>query len=100
MTLPSWMYARGSLLTAFRGREAEQRMVSDERLKIDVHDSIDALERLSSEWDELLRTFPYSTPFCTWEWLVPWWRAFGGDDCLRVLSFRDKALRLVALAPL
>lgn len=53
------------------------------------------------EWDGLVDEFSSATTFCTWEWLAPWWRAFGGADQLRVLELRDPSTRsLVALAPL
>jgi CelD/BcsL family acetyltransferase involved in cellulose biosynthesis len=69
-------------------------------LDIRVHDSLESLQHLRPEWDALLGEFPSATTFSTWEWLAPWWRAFGGDDRLRVLELRDPSSQaLAALAP-
>ena len=75
-------------------------MASDQNLTISVHESLESLEHLRSEWDALLDEYPYSTIFSTYEWLVPWWRAFGGKDRLLVLAFRDTSSALVGLAPM
>jgi CelD/BcsL family acetyltransferase involved in cellulose biosynthesis len=75
-------------------------MASDQNLKISVHESLESLDHLRAEWDALLSEYPQSTTFCTYEWLVPWWRAFGGVDRLLVLAFRDASSALVGLAPL
>jgi CelD/BcsL family acetyltransferase involved in cellulose biosynthesis len=75
-------------------------MASDQNLRISVHESLESLEPLRPEWDALLAEYPYSTAFSTYEWLVPWWRAFGGKDRLLVVAFRDAASTLVGLAPM
>ena len=75
-------------------------MASDQNLTISVHESLESLEHLRSEWDTLLGEYPYSTIFSTYEWLVPWWRAFGGKNRLLVLAFRDTSSALVGLAPM
>ncbi len=75
-------------------------MASDQNCTISVHDSLESLEHLRPEWDALLDDYPFSTVFSTYEWLVPWWRAFGGADRLQVLAFRDASSTLVGLAPL
>jgi CelD/BcsL family acetyltransferase involved in cellulose biosynthesis len=70
-------------------------------LDISVHDNLESLEPLRPEWDALLEEFPSATTFSTWEWLVPWWRAFGERDQLRVLGFRDPSSgSLAGIAPL
>ncbi len=58
------------------------------------------MEALRPEWDQLLGEYPATTIFSTHEWLLAWWRAFGGRDRLLVLAFRESASTLVALAPL
>jgi CelD/BcsL family acetyltransferase involved in cellulose biosynthesis len=73
-------------------------MASDQNLTISVHESLESLEHLRPEWDTLLGEYPCSTTFSTYEWLVPWWRAFGGKDRLLVLAFRDGSSALVGLA--
>ena len=75
-------------------------MASDPNLTIIVHDSLASLEELRPEWEKLLGEYPHSTIFSTYEWLSPWWRAFGGLNRLQVLAFRDESSALVALAPL
>jgi len=75
-------------------------MASDRNLTISIHESLNSLDPLRAEWDALLGEYCPSTIFSTYDWLVPWWRAFGGSDRLLVLAFRDDASALVALAPL
>lgn len=75
-------------------------MASDQNLTLTVLDSLESLEALRSEWDALLDAYPSATTFSTYDWLVPWWRAFGGSDRLQVLAFRDGSSVLVGLAPL
>jgi CelD/BcsL family acetyltransferase involved in cellulose biosynthesis len=58
------------------------------------------LESLRPAWDELLAEFPGATTFSTWEWLAPWWRAFGEGRELLVLAFFDESEKLLGLAPL
>jgi CelD/BcsL family acetyltransferase involved in cellulose biosynthesis len=69
-------------------------------LQITVSESLDALEALRLEWEALLAETPTATIFSSWDWLVPWWNAFGADRKLRILAFRDSSHRLVGLAPL
>lgn len=75
-------------------------MASDQNLTITVHDSLESLEALRSDWNALLDEYPFATTFSTCEWLVPWWRAFGSSDRLQVLAFRDASSALVGLATL
>jgi CelD/BcsL family acetyltransferase involved in cellulose biosynthesis len=73
-------------------------MASEQDLTISLYESLESLEHLRPEWDALLGEYPYSTTFSTYEWLVPWWRAFGGKDRLLVVAFRDASSSLVGLA--
>jgi|SRR3984957_2481404 len=74
-------------------------MAPDQNLTVIVHDSLESLDPLRAEWEALLSAYPLSTVFSTLEWLVSWWRAFGGQDRLVVLGFRNESLELVGLAP-
>ncbi len=77
--------------------------VSEKRtksLQLRVFETLDDLESLRPQWDDLLREFSGATTFSTWEWLAPWWRAFGEHRQLLVLAFFDESSRLVGLAPL
>jgi CelD/BcsL family acetyltransferase involved in cellulose biosynthesis len=73
-------------------------MAPDQNLTISLHESLESLAPLRPEWDTLLAEYPYSTTFSTYEWLGPWWRAFGSNDQLLVLAFRDANSVLVGLA--
>jgi CelD/BcsL family acetyltransferase involved in cellulose biosynthesis len=72
----------------------------EQNLRIRVYEDLDDLQDLVPAWEELLSEFPAATVFSTWEWLAPWWRAFGSAQELHVLAFHDESSRLVALAPL
>jgi CelD/BcsL family acetyltransferase involved in cellulose biosynthesis len=75
-------------------------MSPDQNLTIDVFESLESLEHLRPEWNALLGEYPHSTIFSSYEWLVPWWRAFGTSNRLLVLAFRDSSSALVGLAPM
>lgn len=61
-------------------------------------DSLDGLLSIIDEWRGLWLECTLAPPFLSPEWLVPWWKSFGGGR-LCVLAARDGA-RLVGLAPL
>jgi CelD/BcsL family acetyltransferase involved in cellulose biosynthesis len=69
-------------------------------LQVHCHESLDELEVLRPDWEELLSRTSTASIFSTWEWLASWWRAYGEGKELQVLAFRDPESRLVALAPL
>src|SRR5436305_10544226 len=60
--------------------------------------SLQELEELAPQWDELHRRSPNATPFQSPHWLLPWWRAFGSDEPYVITSSSDG--KLEALAPL
>ena len=68
------------------------------RMQFDVITTAEALAALTAEWSELWRRDTQATPFQSPQWLLPWWRAFGGDE-LFVVTGRDNG-RIEALAPL
>jgi CelD/BcsL family acetyltransferase involved in cellulose biosynthesis len=74
--------------------------MSAELLGVRTYRSLDQLETLRANWDQLLETYPLATTFSTLEWLIPWWRSFANDQQLLVVAFYDQASHLVALAPL
>ena len=62
------------------------------------------LQALWPEWSALLDAAPSPSPFLAPEWLVPWWRAFGGRSLPWILEARDgrgdlAGLLLLAGAP-
>lgn len=69
-------------------------------LQVRVYESLDDLQGLLPAWENLLSHSPTATIFSTWEWLAPWWRAFGNDQELMVLAFFDPHQTLAGLAPL
>lgn len=68
------------------------------RLRVEEHDTVESLERLRHEWNDLADRCPWATPFHTPAWLIPWWRYLGAGR-LAVLTVRHDD-RLVGLAPL
>jgi CelD/BcsL family acetyltransferase involved in cellulose biosynthesis len=82
-------------------QERPKEMPSDTKLTISVYESLESLDHLRPEWNMLLAEYAHSTTFSTYEWLAPWWRAFGSEDRLLVLAFRDaSSTALVGLAPM
>lgn len=69
-------------------------------LQVHVYETLADIESLRPHWDQLLSEFSGATTFSSWEWLTPWWRAFGERRKLLVLAFLDESSRLVGLAPL
>ena len=69
-------------------------------LQVRVYENLADIESLRPHWDQLLSEFRGATTFSSWEWLAPWWRAFGEGRQLLVLAFLDESSRLVGLAPL
>jgi CelD/BcsL family acetyltransferase involved in cellulose biosynthesis len=69
-------------------------------LQVRVYETLDKIETLRPQWEQLLCEFRGATTFSSWEWLAPWWRAFGQGQQLLMLAFLDESSRLVGLAPL
>ena len=65
-----------------------------------LYESVASLAVLQPAWDDLLEGYPGATIFSSLDWLLPWWRAFGNGQQLKVVGFFDPTQRLVALAPL
>src|SRR5579864_6886093 len=63
------------------------------------YNSLEQLEELRSQWEDLLASYPLGTTFSTPEWLLSWWRNFGQhQDLLALGVFADSSL--VGLAAL
>jgi CelD/BcsL family acetyltransferase involved in cellulose biosynthesis len=71
-----------------------------QRLQIRCYSHLAALRCLRPAWESLLSRVPHATIFNTWEWLAPWWDAYGTDRELMVLAFFEGTTGLVGLAPL
>ncbi len=68
-------------------------------MRLEVIDSIDALERFRSEWSSFTETIEGQTPFQSPEWLLAWWRHFGSGR-LRVLVVYRGGDTLAGVIPL
>jgi CelD/BcsL family acetyltransferase involved in cellulose biosynthesis len=68
--------------------------------RVQLHTGDEALDRLQPEWDRLLAAsdadwfFPHSA------WQRIWWRHFGGEHLLRLITVRDDSGHLLGIAPL
>lgn len=55
--------------------------------------------RLAGPWDELVRAMPRPSPFLLHDWLLEWWRHYGGEAALAVqVAYRGE--RLIGALPL
>ncbi len=55
------------------------------RFHIEEYTDAKYLEILKDEWHNLCETCIYCTPFQYPQWIIPWWKHFGGSD-LKVVS--------------
>ncbi len=55
------------------------------------------LADLRGEWKALHDAAALSSPFLAWEWLFPWWRAFGARRAVWILEARERDARLSGL---
>jgi CelD/BcsL family acetyltransferase involved in cellulose biosynthesis len=79
---------------------ATQQMVQTHCAWTQVCERLEELQPLVPQWEDLLDRIPSASIFNTWDYLAPWWRAFGGGQRLLVLAFYDATSRLMGLAPL
>jgi peptidoglycan/xylan/chitin deacetylase (PgdA/CDA1 family)/CelD/BcsL family acetyltransferase involved in cellulose biosynthesis len=68
-------------------------------MKILLHENWKDIESLSGRWNSLLEESASNTIFLTWEWVTAWWKNYGNDRPLFVLSAWDGD-SLEGLAPL
>jgi CelD/BcsL family acetyltransferase involved in cellulose biosynthesis len=73
-------------------------MTPDSSVHLEILEALESIEAIVPEWYSLVERDPLSTPFQSPDWLLPWWKTWGGG-LLRVLSVRHEE-RLVGLAPL
>jgi CelD/BcsL family acetyltransferase involved in cellulose biosynthesis/peptidoglycan/xylan/chitin deacetylase (PgdA/CDA1 family) len=55
-------------------------------VKVLLHESWDDVCRLSRQWNDLLTDSASNTIFLTWEWMEAWWKNYGSNRSLFVLS--------------
>lgn len=68
-------------------------------LSIAVVEQSDEFAAMREEWNELLSSSTSDCLFLRWEWLYTWWRHFGHDKRLLIITVRSGS-RLIAIAPL
>ena len=73
---------------------------SSHRLRVETLQDMNDFAALEKEWGDLYRNSPRATPFQSWAWLYPWWKFYGEDYDLRLITVRDHTGLLVGLMPL
>ncbi|MGE3508288.1 MAG: GNAT family N-acetyltransferase [Vicinamibacterales bacterium] len=68
-------------------------------MRVDVVTGRDGLDALRPDWNALLESSQAPSVFLTWEWVSTWWGVYGAGAQLYVLTVRDAAGQLVAIAP-
>jgi CelD/BcsL family acetyltransferase involved in cellulose biosynthesis len=73
-------------------------------MNVSVIRSLDELESLAQEWNDLLQRSASHVPFLRHEFLSAWWRTLGGGEWpqgdLYVVTARDGSERLHGIAPM
>ncbi|MBI5880218.1 MAG: GNAT family N-acetyltransferase [Chloroflexi bacterium] len=69
-------------------------------LNVQIYDTADAFDTLSSEWSALLGRAATNTLFLTREFQANWWQHFGAEGGLRLVVVRDDAGALAGIVPL
>ncbi|HXN17182.1 MAG TPA: GNAT family N-acetyltransferase [Candidatus Binatus sp.] len=58
-------------------------------MKVLLHQEWDGVQKLSRNWNSLLVNSSSDTIFLTWEWIESWWKNYGSNRPLFVLSAWD-----------
>lgn len=72
---------------------------NDRGLMTEVIRDSDALDSLATEWRTFCERATCQVPFLTPEWMLTWWKRWGGVNQLFVVTVRNRGGRLVGLAP-
>ncbi len=80
--------------------ETDQMAAVEDALVTEVLTTTEVFRDLRNEWSELMSQADVYSPFMMWEWLYPWWKFFGQNKRLRLITVRDGQNRLVGLAPM
>ena len=85
-------------------REHMKAQDTNRSLKARLTETTRAFEALEGDWSDLYENAPGSTPFQSFAWLLPWWRAYGENDAsltLKLIEVREpESGLLVGLLPL
>ena len=68
-------------------------------IKVEVINTIDALNGLEIEWKKLESELLYISPYQTWDWLTAWVKIKRIERYLYVLAIRDCSGILIGVAP-
>ncbi len=80
--------------------ESDQTASAEDTPVTNVLTTTEAFRDLRDEWGELISKANVYSPFMMWEWLYPWWKFFGRNKRLRLITVRNRQNRLVGLAPM
>lgn len=69
-------------------------------LELRAFQTWEEIRELRPAWEALLTESASQTVFLTWEWLKPWWDAYGTSRRLLFLTGWDSDRRLAGIAPL
>lgn len=68
------------------------------KMHLEQYEGWTELERVRPAWESLLLASPERTIFLTWEWLKPWWNAYGNGQRVIGLAAYEESKELVGLA--
>lgn len=69
-------------------------------MRVEVLTVVTAFHTLRAEWLRLIAQLPFQSVFFTPQWYETWWRHFGADRQLHILTIRSDEGILQGLAPL
>jgi len=69
-------------------------------MKIQVIKTIREFELLRDSWNRLLHESDRSVVYLTYEWFLSWWKSFGQDNQLHMVTVVDDSGDMTAIAPL
>jgi CelD/BcsL family acetyltransferase involved in cellulose biosynthesis len=75
------------------------RQGTDSTFQVEIVRDIQRLERLESEWDQLVDDCQADRVFLSHTWFRTWWESFGRGSELHIVTVRSRG-RLVAAAPM
>ncbi len=88
------------LTPAISGLPANPGQASSPTLSVSLHHDWGVMENLRSSWNSILDENQRLTIFSTPEWLESWWKAYGSDKELMLLTFNDCSGAVVGIVPL
>ena len=68
------------------------------KMHLEQYEGWQDFEQIKSAWESLLLECPEKTIFLSWEWLKPWWNAYGNGQRVIALAAYDDSKELVGLA--